>query len=36
MSVRGITFTVEDCLRATAFQRSRLAMLSLALGRVRA
>lgn len=35
MSVRGITFTAADCLRATAFQRSRLAMLSVDLGRAR-
>lgn len=35
MTVRGITFTVEDCLRATASQRPALAMLSVNLGRVR-
>ncbi len=32
MSPHGITFTVADCLRATASQRPALALLSIALG----
>jgi hypothetical protein len=35
MVVCGITFTVEECLRATASHRAPLALLSIEIGRGR-